>query len=425
MLSSIMASLRREARFVLRERAMRLWLLVALAVSVIAVSAGSVEVAAQRATIERLLTADRADRAAQLAQQSEWGSAAYYASHLTYDPPSALAFAALGERDTMPWKHRIRMLALEGQIHEADVANPELALVGRFDLAFVAAFLLPLLVIVALHDLRARERQAGRLELLMSLSDGRLWALRGGLRGMAIGVCVSLPGLVGGVISGAPWAALAALAAVVLLHAAFWTVVCVVAAAAARSAAVVLSVLIALWWSTAVLLPATAAAMIERSVSLPAGGGIVLLQREAVNDAWDLPKDTTMSAFVASYPQWTAHTTVSRPFEWKWYYAFQEVGDLRAAPLSDARRRGIAERHRLAGRWAWASPSALVERALQRLAGTDAAASQRYLDRVRAFHASLREFHYPKLFLDEPFDRSRTAGLPLWTPEPSPIRSRR
>ena len=425
MLSSIMGSLRREARFMLCERAMRRWLLVALAVSVIAVSAGSVEVAAQRATIERLLTADRADRAAQLAQQSDWGSAAYYASHLTYDPPSALAFAALGERDTMPWKHRIRMLALEGQIHEADVANPELALVGRFDLAFVAAFLLPLLVIVALHDLRARERQAGRLELLMSLSDGRLWALRGGLRGMAIGVCVLLPGLVGGVISGAPWAALAALAAVVLLQAAFWTVVCVVAAAAARSAAVVLSVLIALWWSTAVLLPATAAAMIERSVSLPAGGGIVLLQREAVNDAWDLPKDTTMSAFAASYPQWTAHTTVSRPFEWKWYYAFQEVGDLRAAPLSDARRRGIAERHRLAGRWAWASPSALVERALQRLAGTDAAASQRYLDRVRAFHASLREFHYPKLFLDEPFDRSRTAGLPLWTPEPSPIRSRR
>ncbi|MFM7707862.1 MAG: DUF3526 domain-containing protein [Gammaproteobacteria bacterium] len=425
MLSSIMGSLRREARFMLRERAMRLWLLVALAVSVIAVSAGSVEVAAQQATIERLLTADRADRAAQLAQQSDWGSAAYYASHLTYDPPSALAFAALGERDTMPWKHRIRMLALEGQIHEADVANPELALVGRFDLAFVAAFLLPLLVIVALHDLRARERQAGRLELLMSLSDGRLWALRGGLRGMAIGVCVSLPGLVGGVISGAPWAALAALAAVVLLQAAFWTVVCVAAAAAARSAAVVLTVLIALWWSTAVLLPATAAAMIERSVSLPAGGEIVLLQREAVNDAWDLPKDTTMSAFVAAYPQWAGHTAVARPFEWKWYYAFQEVGDLRAAPLSDARRRGIAERHRLAGRWAWASPSALVERALQRLAGTDAAASQRYLDRVRAFHASLREFHYPKLFLDEPFDRSRTAGLPLWTPEPLPIRSRR
>lgn len=425
MFSSIMGSLRREARFMLRERAIRLWLLVALAASVIAVSAGSVEVAAQRATIDRLLTADRADRAAQLAQQSDWGSAAYYASHLTYDPPSALAFAALGERDTMPWKHRIRMLALEGQIHEADVANPELALVGRFDLAFVAAFLLPLLVIVALHDLRARERQAGRLELLMSLSDSRLWALRGGLRGMAIGVCVLLPGLVGGVISGAPWAALAALAAVVLLHAAFWTVVCVVAAAAARSAAVVLTVLIALWWSTAVLLPAAAGAAIERAVPLPAGGEIVLLQRETVNDAWDLPKETTMSAFVAAYPQWAGHTAVARPFEWKWYYAFQEVGDLRAAPLSDARRRGIAERDRLAGAWAWASPSALVERALQRVAGTDVDASQRYLDRVRAFHAALREFHYPKLFRDEPLDAARSADLPMWSPGLPATRARR
>jgi ABC-2 type transport system permease protein len=298
-------------------------------------------------------------------------------------------------------------------------------LVGRFDLAFVAAFLLPLLVIVALHDLRARERQAGRLELLMSLSDGRLWALRGGLRGMAIGVCVLLPGLVGGVISGAPWAALAALAAVVLLHAAFWTVVCVVAAAAARSAAVVLTVLIALWWSTAVLLPAAAGAAIERAVPLPAGGEIVLLQRETVNDAWDLPKETTMSAFVAAYPQWAGHTAVARPFEWKWYYAFQEVGDLRAAPLSDARRRGIAERDRLAGAWAWASPSALVERALQRVAGTDVDASQRYLDRVRAFHAALREFHYPKLFRDEPIDAARSADLPMWSPGLPATRARR
>ena len=250
----------------------------------------------------------------------------------------------------------------------------------------------------------------------MSLSDDRLWALRGGLRGMAIGVCVLLPGLVGGVLGGAPWAALGVLAAVVLLHAAFWSAVCVVAATAARSAAVVLTALIALWWSTAVLLPAVAGAAIERAVPLPAGGEIVLLQRETVNDGWDLPKETTMTAFVTAYPQWAGHTAVARPFEWKWYYAFQEIGDLRAAPLSETRRRGIAERHRLAGRWAWASPPALVERALQRVAGTDVDASQRYLGRVRDFHASLREFHYPKLFRDEPFEPGRLSDLPVYGP---------
>ena len=175
-----------------------------------------------------------------------------------------------------------------------------------------------------------------------------------------------------------------------------------VTAAAARSAAVVLTVLIALWWSTA-----------------------VLLQRESVNDAWDPPKETTISAFVAAYPQWVGHRAVARPFEWRWYHAFQGVGDMRAAPLSDARRRGVAERHRLAGRWASASPSALGARVLQRVAGTDVDASQRYLDRVREFHAALREFHYPKLFRDEPLDAARSAELPMWSPGPPATRSRR
>ena len=108
--------------------------------------------------------------------------------------------------------------------------------------------------------------------------------------------------------------------------------------------------LIALWWSTVVLLPAAAGAAIERSVPLPAGGEIVLLQRESVNDAWDLPKETTMSAFVAAYPQWVGHTAVARPFEWKWYHAFQGVGNMRGAPLSDAAASPSAIGSRVAGR---------------------------------------------------------------------------
>ena len=34
-------------------------------------------------------------------------------------------------------KHRIRALALEGQIYERDTGNPVLALTGRFDFAFL------------------------------------------------------------------------------------------------------------------------------------------------------------------------------------------------------------------------------------------------------------------------------------------------
>lgn len=412
----MMAALRREGRFMLRDRSLVAWMIVAVLLSAAAVTAGMAEVAAQRDTLARLIEEDRADRDAQLARQEDWGSAAYYAFHLTYDPPSELAFAALGERDASPWKHRIRMLALEGQIHEADVANPELALIGRLDFASVAAFLLPLLIIIALHDLRARERQAGRHELLMSLSDGSLWTMRAGLRGMALAGCVLVPFLMGAVLSGASGSATAAVAAVVLLHAAFWTVVCRVSASLARPAAVILTGLIALWWLLAVLAPAGARVLIDRAVSMPEGAEITLLQREVVNDAWDLPKEATMTAFTAAYPEWSGHAVVRLPFEWKWYFAFQEVGDLRAATLSAAHRRGIAERDRWAGRIAWLSPPAWVERSLQRLADTDVAAHLRYLDHVRRFHASLREFHYPKLFRDADFGTEALSGLPVYEP---------
>jgi ABC-2 type transport system permease protein len=415
----LIAALRRELWFMLRDRAFRGWLAVALLLSGAAVAAGLHEVSIQRATLAQLLELDRTDREAQLARQTDWGSAAYYAFHLTFDPPSSFAFAALGERDTMPWKHRIRMLALEGQIHESDVGNPEIALVGRLDAAFIAAFLLPLLVLVALHDLQARERQAGRLDLLRSLAGRDLWLMRAGLRGIALGSAVIVPIWVGGVISETPTTTLSVVSAVVLLHALFWSGLCLAAAALGRSAAVTLAALVAAWWLLAVLVPYGSRTLVERVVPVPDGARIALVQREAVHGAWDLPKETTMGAFTGVYPEWRAHAEVTRPFEWKWYYAFQEVGDLRAADLSQRYREGVAARDRLIGRWTWLSPPALVQRALQRLAATDVPAHLRYLDSVRAFHVALRKFHYPKLFLEQPFDPERVAALPSYSPPPT------
>jgi ABC-2 type transport system permease protein len=37
-----------------------------------------------------------------------------------------------------------------------------------------------------------------------------------------------------------------------------------------------------------------------------------MTQREAVNDAWDLPKAATMDAFVERHPQWAAYMPSSK-----------------------------------------------------------------------------------------------------------------
>lgn len=405
-----------ELWFLWRDRTAVFWCLLTLLVSTAAVAAGVQDVRSQRAEIDRLVAADALARQEALEQQSDWGGAAYYAFHFTWDPPSQLAFAAAGLRDVTPWKHRIRMLALEGQIYEADVAPPTPTLVGRLDFAFVVSVLAPLFAILLLHDLRTRERASGRLHVLVvtGARAGRLWFRRGALRVTALLVCLLAPFAVGGLLEGAPLSALGAAALAVCAHVGFWWWLAGVVDRRSRSGEVALMVMTGIWMILAVLAPPALQSVVDRAVPVPRGAEILLTQRETVNDGWDVPKAETMERFIESYPEWRDHADVERPFEWKWYFAFQQAGDESVAELSREYRAGRRRRDALAGRLAWLSPPALLERTLQSLADTDAGAALAYEESVRAFHARLRAYHYPRLFEGRPFDGGAT--LPRFRP---------
>lgn len=416
--AGVWATARREAAFVARDPAVWAWWAVVLVLSVLALGAGGHEVAHQRATIARLLEADRLDRAAAQQGQRDWGGAAYHSFHLTHDPPSDFAFAALGRREDTAWKHRIRLLAIEGQIHERDAGHPVLALTGRFDFAFLAAFVLPLVLVVLLHDLRAVERRAGRHDLLVATAGqaAALWRWRALWRAAGVLVASALPLAVAAGLAGTALPTLLAALAVLAASLLAWTLLAAAVAAWRRPGELILAALVALWLLLAVIVPAAGRAAIDRLVPLPSGADILLTQREAVNDAWDLPKRVTMDAFVERHPEWAPYSAVERPFEWTWYYAFQQVGDQRAEALSAAYTEGRRERERWAARLAWLAPPVLLERQLQRLARTDLAATLAYEARVRAFHAELRAFYYPRLFRGTPFERAELDGLPRFEP---------
>ncbi|MCY4344672.1 MAG: DUF3526 domain-containing protein [Gammaproteobacteria bacterium] len=403
-----------ELQFLAKDRAALLWLGIAVLVAGVSVLLGLREVDAQRSTLNALIENDRAEREVMNEAHQDWGSVAYYTFHLTYDPPPSFAFAALGQRDAAPWKHHVRALALEGQIYEMDSENPEFALIGRFDFAFVASMLAPLLLILLLHDLRSRERAAGRHELLSATAarPGSPWLARAALRIGALMLCLMAPLWAGGLLAGAGAPKLAVASLVVALHIGFWWGVCALVDRLGWSSPVNLTALIGAWLALAAVVPAAIEGSVEAALPLPDGGEIMLTQREAVNDAWDLPKSATWEPFVERHPQWAGHTQVSQPFEWKWYYAFQQVGDQTVEPLSRAYREGRIRRDRLAGKLALLSPPALTERALQGLAGTSMTASLAYEQRVRDFHAALRHYYYPRLFRDEAVSAASLAQRP-------------
>lgn len=401
---SVFSNINREARFLVKQRYFFALLTIALLLSVFSVWSGISETNTQLSTIERLQQKDAIDRANVLAKQSDYGSAAYYSFHLTYSAPSAMAFTAMGQRDIYPWKHRIRMLALEGQIYETDSDNPELSFLGRFDFAFLISVLLPLFVILLLHDLRSAEREAGRYDLLIATASKqqRLWLSRASVLCAALATALLLPFVIGAIIMQAQLVSTLQVIAVTLGHILFWMLLTLwftsSKVAVKQSSAQIASVLLAVWLGVAVLMPVVSDIAIDEMVQSPNGGEIVLTQREAVNDAWDLPFADTWAPFIATHPQWKNNTEMNSQFEWKWYYAFQQVGDQKAAALSIAYRDATLEKINLAQRFAYISPPMLAQKLLSSIAETDALAAMKYEQKVRDYHQALRLFYYPLLF---------------------------
>ena len=412
------ADLIREARFLAKRRTLQVFLLIVLALSAFSVWTGVVEICAQQATIARLLVKDQEARASVLAKQTDYGSAAYYSFHLTYSVPDPLAFAAIGQRDIYPWKHRIRMLAIEGQIYENDTTNPELSFLGRFDFAFVVSVLVPLFVILLLHDLRSSEHEAGRFDLLVTTvkNQHKLWTARTLVLIKVLLIALLLPFVIGALYIQSDLLDTLLMMLVIIAHVAFWAVLSLLIGNAlnrrSQSSARIASALLGVWLLLTVIVPVVSDTLIRQSIDSPDGGEIMLLQRESVNDAWDLPFETTWQAFLKTHPQWADKTEMKSLFEWKWYYAFQQVGDQKAAVLSKAYRDAIKQKDHVAGRVAFFSPPLLSQRMMSKLAKTDVKAALAYEQSVRDFHKSLRAFYYPLLFNETEFRLDKFDALP-------------
>lgn len=418
--------LKREANFVFGHRQIKLTLLVVFLLSAVSLWSGHAEMQEQQATIERLLEKDQVEREAVITHQSNFGMVAYYAFHLTYAPPSPLAFAAVGERDVFPWKHRIRMLALEGQIYESDTDNPELAFLGRFDFAFVTSVLLPLFIILLLYDLKAKEREARRFDLLnvTARNAHAIWTSRVLVTLVPLALVTLAPFVVFGFINGASLLSILTVCAIVIGNIALWSAIVLAIGAAKRfanfSATHLASIMLGVWLVTTVIVPVTAHTVIDAVVETPEGGDIVLTQREAVNSAWDKPVEDTWRAFIATHPQWADYTEFDperdSSFNWKWYYAFQQVGDQTASELSKAYQAATLQKDSIASYVAFLSPSLLTQRLLSSAADTSVSAMVGYENDVRAFHKALRKFYYHHLFKDPDFSQESFEALPQFTP---------
>lgn len=418
-----MTLLTHELRLLVRQRltVMALALLALLTVS--ALAAGMAEVARQRAAIAAIPAAQAEDIGAIAAfvdKTKDAGSAAYYSFHPTWNAPAPLAFAALGMRDVSPYILRVRALGLEAQVWDGDTFNPELALPGRFDFAFVLVFLAPLFVIALFHDLRSGEREAGRERTLDALPGSRgLWRRRTGLRLLLLWAALAIPFTVAAAIEGVALGTILLVALVTAAYLLFWVALATLVGRLRWSSVANAATLAAAWLVLVLIVPTLANVAINAALPVTQGAEIAMAQREAVNRAWDIPREDTMRRFYANHPEWADSAPLGPEFHYKWYLAFHQNGDESVAAQVRAYRSGLEARDAAGRALGWVLPSVGVQGLLTRLARTDLQAQLAYQDRIRAFHKRLRTFYYAYLFRDRPFAKADFARAPRFEEQPN------
>ncbi|MFA6032210.1 MAG: DUF3526 domain-containing protein [Myxococcota bacterium] len=411
---------RHEWRLLMRQRLAAISLALLAVLSSAAAIAGLTEVHRQQQVIDRIEPQQQADEAAiarWVSMDGDAGNAAYYTAHATWDAPSQMAFAALGQRDVAPYILRIRALGLEGQLQESESYNAELALPGRFDWAFVLTYLLPIFLIGLLHDAKSSEREARRAQMLalMAQSERWLWIRRIALRAGLAWLAVTAPLVAGGFATDAPWAAMAPFVLTSLVYALIWTILILLIARASRASVANAAILSALWLIITLIVPTLALLVINDRHPVRQGVELTLAQREEVHAGWDRPKAETMAEFIRLYPEWADLAAVKGGFHWKWYYAFQHLGDQAVAPQVVAYRQALLARDAETQALGWVLPAVGVQYRLHRLAQTDLRGQLDYQDRIRAFHAELRRYYYPYVFNERPFREADFANAPRWT----------
>jgi len=411
-----------ELRLLARQRLTVFALALLACLTIAALASGMAEVARQREAIAAIPAAQAEDIGAVAAfvdEKKDAGSAAYYSFHPTWDAPSNLAFAALGMRDVSPYILRVRALGLEAQVWDGDNFNPELALPGRFDFAFVLVFLAPLFVIALFHDLRSGEREAGRERTLAALPGGRgLWRRRTALRFVLLWAALALPFIVAAAIEGVAVATILVVLLLTATYLLFWVGLAALVGGLRWSSVANAATLAAAWLVLVLVVPTLANVVINAALPVTQGAEIAMAQREAVNRAWDIPREDTMRRFYARHPEWADSAPLGTAFHYKWYLAFHQNGDESVAGKVRAYRHGL-ERRDAAGRaLGWILPSVGVQALLTRLAETDLAAQLAYQDRIRTYHGRLRTFFYGYLFRDRPFAKADFARAPKFEDVP-------
>lgn len=320
--------------------------------------------------------------------------------------PTPLARLAVGQSDLLPYYFKVTTDSRETVTAATEIENPHRLLAGRFDLAFVIAYLYPLLILALAYSLLSGEREQGTLALALSqpVALSTLAAIKVGVRSTLLVVLLTALALAGLAVTGADLTEsstalrFALWIAAVAVYGAFWFATAVFVGSLGRGSATNAMTLAGVWLGLVLIVPASLNLVAAVLYPVPSRVEMVQTVREA-SDAATAEGSRLLAKYYEDHPELAADSSEQ---------AMRDFNLLRVAVNDDVERRVAPElerfdgqldrQRRLVSRLRFLSPAIMVQEAMSDLAGTGVARHRHFLALVDDYHREWRAFIVPRIF---------------------------
>ena len=330
--------------------------------------------------------------------------------------PGPLTALAVGQSDLLPYYYDVNIFTNESSFQQnGEVENPLNLMVGRFDLAFVVIYLLPLLVLALSFNVLSEEREQGTLALTLSqpVSARNVVTAKLAFRALLVVGMVLAVSLLGILATGG----LGSLGRVLLwcstivAYSLFWFVLAAWVNTLRRSSAWNATVLVGAWLVFVVVAPAAINIAAGLLHPLPSRVEMITAQREASNEAVN-QRSELLARYLEDHPEMAEGVVADEPGLGALAWAATDAVNRRLEGVTSEHDAQRAEQIVLVRRYRFLSPALLAQEVLIDAAGTGDARFAHFQAQVRAFAEQWQEFFVPAILADEQMSASVLPNLP-------------
>jgi len=329
-------------------------------------------------------------------------------------PPAPLPALAVGQADLLPSHEAISLWRLEKPSEaRTELENPSRLLAGRFDLAFVLVWLLPLFLLAAAYDLCAGDREAGTLRMVLAqgISPWRWLATRAFARGVPVLMLAIAATVIAGSMTEERGVGtrIALAIGVVVAYGLFWLAVAALVNGFARSAAAAATAVGATWVLFVLVLPTLLNVVVESLHPSPSRAELVAEARAAAAGA-EKRGSELVSSFYRDHPE-LAPPGMQADMTSRMLAVQDEVGRA-MEPVQLRFQEAILSQQRVVDLWRFASPAIATHEALTDLAGTGYWRHRAFQQQVNAFKDVVHGYYSPKFHKRVALTKADIADFP-------------